>query len=86
MVITCPVPVYVQVVDPSSGPGGEPPRNRAEIAFVADESGPRLVLTRDTVWGVDSSLDGATAWFALHPPGSPALEPAPSRPEPESWK
>ncbi|WP_155989264.1 hypothetical protein [Nocardiopsis sp. CNT312] len=84
MVITCPAPIYVQVVDPSSGPETEPHRNRAEIAFVADESGPRLVLTRDTTWGVDSNANGATAWFALHPSDSPALEPAPSGPEPQS--
>ncbi|WP_028649017.1 helix-turn-helix domain-containing protein [Nocardiopsis sp. CNT312] len=83
VVITCPVPVYVQVVDPSTDPGAQPPRHRGEIAFVADEAGPRLILTRDTTWGVNSTPSGATAWFALDPSATPALESGSSSPEPQ---
>lgn len=63
VVITAPGPIDVQVRK-SSSTTDQPPA----IAFVADRDGPRLLVTEDTTWGVNSSQNGATAWFALVAP------------------
>ncbi|WP_159944051.1 MULTISPECIES: helix-turn-helix domain-containing protein [unclassified Nocardiopsis] len=64
VVITSPVPIYVQVMDAPGTLAAEDPY-QPEIAFIADPSGPRLIVTRDIPWGVTSAPGGATAWFAL---------------------
>lgn len=61
MVITVPEPIDVQVMQ--SNEDSDSPT--AAVAFVADQKGPRLVVTPGSIWGVTSSPTGATAWFAL---------------------
>lgn len=72
VVITVPMPIDVQVIDPhqahTTGYVGA-------VAFVTDQNGPRLIVTADTTWGMNSAPDGATAWFALNPLGQPATRP-----------
>ncbi|OOC55904.1 MULTISPECIES: helix-turn-helix domain-containing protein [Nocardiopsis] len=64
VVITSPVPIYVQVMDPPD-PSTTGTNRHSDVAFVIDTDGPRLIVNQDIPWGVTSAPGGATAWFAL---------------------